>query len=62
MSAEQAKRMFLGAKQLIFDDRAFLNPKTIEALECCKSMLQAGVFIDVQISVAMTKELEEVEG
>lgn len=43
MSAEP-ERVFSGAKGTISDERASLKPDTIEALECCKSMLRAGVF------------------
>ena len=59
MSAEP-ERVFSGAKHTISHERALLEPTTIEALECCKSMLRIGAFTDVEINAAMAMELEEI--
>ena len=60
MSAEP-ERVFSGAKRTISDERASLKPDTIEALECCKSMLRAGVFTDGDIRTAIARELEDIQ-
>ena len=60
MSSEP-ERVFSGAKHTISDERASLKPNTIEALECSKSMLRAGIFTDTEISAAIARELEEIQ-
>ena len=55
------EQVFSGAKHTISDERASLKPYTIEALECCKTMLRARVFTDSEISAAMARELDEVQ-
>ena len=52
---------FSGVKHTISDERASLKPDTIEALECCKSMLRAGVFTDGDIRTAIARELEDIQ-
>lgn len=59
MSAEP-ERVFSGAKHTISHEIASLKPDTIEALECCKSMLRIEAFADVKINAAMAMELEEI--
>ena len=59
--SSKPERVFSRAKHIISDERHSLKPNTIEALECSKSMLQAGIFTNTEISAAIARELEMVQ-
>lgn len=55
----EAERVFSGAKHTISDERSSLHIDTIEALECLKSWFRAGIFTQVDLSLALREQPEE---
>jgi len=52
MSSEP-ERIFSSTKHIISDERASLKADTVEALECVKHWMQAGIYIDEDLNAVI---------
>ena len=57
----ELERIFSSTKHIISDERASLKVDTMEALECVKRWMQAGIYIDEDLNVVMAAEVQEDE-
>jgi len=60
MSSEP-ERIFSSTKHIISDERASLKADTVEALECVKHWMQAGIYTDEDLNAVMAAEVQEDE-
>lgn len=60
MSSEP-ERVFSSTKHIISDERASLKADTVEALECVKHWMQAGIYTDEDLNAVMAAAMEVEE-
>jgi len=60
MSSEP-ERIFSSTKHIISDERASLKADTVEALECVKHWMQAGIYTDEDLNAVMAAAVEVEE-
>ncbi len=54
----EPERMFSSTKHIISDERASLKANTVEALECVKHWMQAGIYIDEDLNVVLATTMK----
>jgi len=57
----EPERIFSSTKHIISDERASLKANTVEALECVKHWMQAGIYTDEDLNAVMAAEVQEDE-
>jgi hypothetical protein len=54
----EPERIFSSTKHIISDERASLKADTVEALECVKYWMQAGIYTDEDLNAVMAAAVE----
>ena len=49
----ESERVFSSTKHMISAERAALQPATIDALECVKHWMRAGIYTDIELTAIM---------